>query len=153
VEVTGHVREINQPLEPKRFTLPVGQAQEVSWLVVVPQAATALHYEVEAKSGDLSEIEIIIFEGKFHQIKRMFEVVGKKVKYLKRIQMGNLSLDESLKTGDCRELSSVEISLLKAFEISECDIASNNIKETDNEANRIVERGTFVPVEAARSCC
>lgn len=43
----------------------------------------------------------------------MFEAVGKKVVYLKRIQMGGLRLDESLKPGECRELSPDEVELLK----------------------------------------
>lgn len=69
------------------------------------------------KSDNISEIEIVIYEGKFHQIKRMFEAVGKKVKYLKRMQMGGLKLDETLKTGQCRELSGEEVSLLKSIDI------------------------------------
>ena len=40
------------------------------------------------KSDDMSEIELTIHEGKFHQVKRMFESVGKKVVYLKRLSMG-----------------------------------------------------------------
>lgn len=60
-----------------------------------------------------SEIEVVLHEGKFHQVKRMFEAVGKKVIYLKRIQMGGLRLDESLKTGECRELSPAEVDMLR----------------------------------------
>ncbi len=44
------------------------------------------------KSDDESEIELTIHEGKFHQVKRMFESVGKKVVYLKRLSMGNLKI-------------------------------------------------------------
>jgi len=68
------------------------------------------------KSANFSEIETVIYEGKFHQVKRMFEAVGKKVKYLKRIEMGRLRLDEALKTGECRELTNDEVSLLKAVD-------------------------------------
>ncbi|EQG03575.1 pseudouridine synthase family protein, partial [Clostridioides difficile 840] len=57
------------------------------------------------KSDDESEIELTIHEGKFHQVKRMFESVGKKVVYLKRLSMGNLKLDESLELGEYRELT------------------------------------------------
>lgn len=64
-------------------------------------------------SGNRSEIEVVITEGKFHQVKRMFEAVGKKVRYLRRIGMGNLRLDESLEPGQCRELTVEEIELLK----------------------------------------
>jgi 16S rRNA pseudouridine516 synthase len=65
------------------------------------------------KSGDVSEIELVIYEGKFHQVKRMFEAVDKRVKYLKRVSMGGLTLDDDLETGECRELDEKEIELLK----------------------------------------
>lgn len=61
------------------------------------------------KSGTQSEIELTICEGKFHQVKRMFQAVGKEVVYLKRLQMGALILDESLKPGEYRELTEQEI--------------------------------------------
>lgn len=61
------------------------------------------------KSDEISEIELTINEGKFHQVKRMFESVGKKVVYLKRLSMGNLKLDESLALGEYRELTLDEI--------------------------------------------
>jgi len=65
------------------------------------------------RSGLRSEIELVLHEGKFHQVKRMFEAVGKKVKYLKRIQMGGLKLDESLAPGEVKELVPEEIELLR----------------------------------------
>ncbi|EGT3814323.1 TPA: rRNA pseudouridine synthase [Clostridioides difficile] len=65
------------------------------------------------KSDDESEIELTIHEGKFHQVKRMFESVGKKVVYLKRLSMGNLKLDESLKLGEYRELTDEEVKLIE----------------------------------------
>ncbi|MCC3358011.1 pseudouridine synthase [Bacillus sp. REN16] len=64
-------------------------------------------------SGLRSEIEVIIEEGKFHQVKRMFEAVGKRVIYLKRMKMGPLPLDETLELGEYRELTNEEIMLLK----------------------------------------
>lgn len=65
------------------------------------------------KNGEESEAEITIYEGKFHQIKRMFEAVGNRVIYLKRLSMGNLRLDESLPEGNYRELSEDELQQLK----------------------------------------
>ena len=65
------------------------------------------------KSDDESEIELTIHEGKFHQVKRMFESVGKRVVYLKRLSMGNLKLDESLELGEYRELTDEEIKLIE----------------------------------------
>lgn len=64
------------------------------------------------KSGEFSEITLKIKEGKYHQVKRMFEVRGKTVIYLRRIKMGGLSLDESLEEGECRKLSDDELKLL-----------------------------------------
>lgn len=65
------------------------------------------------KQGEISDIEIMIVEGKFHQIKRMFEAVDKMVVYLKRLQMGGLRLDDSLKPGELRELTEGELELLQ----------------------------------------
>lgn len=64
------------------------------------------------KSGDISEIELTITEGKFHQVKRMFSAVQKKVVYLKRISMGPLQLDPNLKLGEYRELTDDELKLI-----------------------------------------
>ena len=65
------------------------------------------------KSDDISEIELTIHEGKFHQVKRMFESVGKKVIYLKRLSMGKLQLDETLALGEYRELTEEEVKLIE----------------------------------------
>lgn len=62
-----------------------------------------------------SEILVTIQEGKFHQVKRMFEAVGKKVLFLKRISMGPLALDEGLKPGEARKLTKEEIELLESL--------------------------------------
>ncbi len=62
--------------------------------------------------GEVSQVEIIIYEGKFHQIKRMFQALDKEVIYLKRMAMGNLKLDESLGKGEYRELKEEELKLL-----------------------------------------
>ncbi|MBA2878348.1 16S rRNA pseudouridine516 synthase [Anoxybacillus kamchatkensis] len=65
------------------------------------------------RSGLRSDVRITITEGKFHQIKRMFQAVGKRVIYLKRIQMGPIPLDETLEPGEYRELTDEEMALLK----------------------------------------
>lgn len=64
------------------------------------------------KSAPVSEIELTITEGKYHQVKRMFEAVGKKVIYLKRISMGPLELDDRLAPGEYRPLTKEEIKAL-----------------------------------------
>ena len=65
------------------------------------------------ESGAVSEIMVVLYEGKFHQVKRMFQAIGCTVTYLKRIQMGRLKLDEKLKTGEYRELIKEELMMLK----------------------------------------
>lgn len=65
------------------------------------------------EEGWISCINLTIEEGKFHQIKRMVQAVGKEVIYLKRISMGPLYLDENLERGQCRPLTEKEIELLK----------------------------------------
>lgn len=64
-------------------------------------------------SDEVSEIELTLHEGRFHQVKRMFEAVGKEVIFLKRLSMGSLQLDPGLAPGEYRELTKEEISGLK----------------------------------------
>lgn len=52
---------------------------------------------------------VTISEGKFHQIKRMFNVYGLNVTYLKRISMGMLVLDESLQPGEYKKIAKSDI--------------------------------------------
>ena len=61
-----------------------------------------------------SEIRLTIHEGKFHQVKRMMEALGKKVTYLKRLSMGPLALPSDLPTGKYRSLTEKELELLKS---------------------------------------
>lgn len=68
------------------------------------------------KSGLMSDIELTITEGKFHQVKRMFQAVGKRVVYLKRMTMGPLKLDETLELGEYRELTDEEIEELMNYQ-------------------------------------
>lgn len=65
------------------------------------------------KSAPESQIELTITEGKFHQVKRMFQSVGKEVVYLKRLSMGPLELDPNLGLGEYRHLTEEEIESLK----------------------------------------
>ena len=64
-------------------------------------------------SNEISECYATISEGKFHQLKRMFKMLGKEVIYLKRVSFGNVVLDETLKEGEYRFLTQEEITSLK----------------------------------------
>jgi len=61
------------------------------------------------ESGGKNLAEIKICEGKYHQVKRMFASIGNKVLQLRRVKMGDLDLDESLKEGECREITGDEL--------------------------------------------
>ena len=60
------------------------------------------------EEGETPLAEIVLVEGKYHQIKRMFAAVGCHVDWLKRVKMGGLALDESLAEGECRLLTAEE---------------------------------------------
>lgn len=64
------------------------------------------------EAGENGEVRITIQEGRYHQIKRMAEAVGRRVTYLKRLSMGSLVLDETLKPGEYRPLTKEEITAI-----------------------------------------
>ncbi|MDY0235160.1 MAG: pseudouridine synthase [Gudongella sp.] len=64
-------------------------------------------------SDSISRINLTIYEGKYHQVKRMFGALGMRVLNLKRIRMGPLFLDNKLSAGEYRDLDIVEIKMLK----------------------------------------
>lgn len=68
--------------------------------------------DILSTDQEKSSCVVVIQEGKFHQVKRMFSEVGRKVLFLKRIQMGQLKLDPALAPGESRELDKAEQSLL-----------------------------------------
>lgn len=71
--------------------------------------------EILKAADEGSEVMVTIQEGKFHQVKRMFEAIDKKVIYLKREKFGGLLLDPNLEEGEYRELTDAELSLLKSY--------------------------------------
>ncbi|WP_303047413.1 pseudouridine synthase [Halobacillus salinus] len=97
--IDGEVTEEDVTAFSKGVTLDDGYETKQGELVIL-------------ESGAESEIELTITEGKFHQVKRMFEAVGKKVTYLKRIRMGTLELDSDLELGEYRELTDEELDYL-----------------------------------------
>ena len=59
-------------------------------------------------SGENSSAYVYICEGKFHQVRRMLQSLGKPVTYLKRMSIGSLVLDETLHVGEYREMQKEE---------------------------------------------
>ena len=53
--------------------------------------------------------EVVLHEGRYHQIKRMFAALGNEVIALRRVKMGDLPLDETLGPGGCRKITAEEL--------------------------------------------
>jgi len=96
--------------------VPADAAERFAEGIQVGQDYKALTAKLEVLSvkQGVSEVQITLREGKFHQVKRMCHEIGCEVMYLKRLSMGGLVLDENLKPGECRKLTEPELNLLKA---------------------------------------
>lgn len=70
---------------------------------------------IEYSAENFSKINITIKEGKYHQIKRMFEAIGRKVVYLKRTRFDDILLDESLQEGEYRLANEEEMKIIDKF--------------------------------------
>ena len=99
-----YVVQLRDPLEESRLE-PIRRGIRLN------KEETCLPAEVNI-TGE-RECHIILKEGKFHEIKRMFQAIGNEVVYLKRIRMKHLLLDESLKPGEYRSLTEAEVADLK----------------------------------------
>ena len=99
-----YVVQLRDPLEESRLE-PIRRGIRLN------KEETCLPAEVNI-TGE-RECHIILKEGKFHEIKRMFQAIGNEVVYLKRIRMKHLLLDESLKPGEYRSLTEEEVADLK----------------------------------------
>jgi 16S rRNA pseudouridine516 synthase len=82
--------------------------------IILEDGSQCLDCRIEMISNDieLCKLKIYIREGKYHQIKRMFEMLGKNVTYLKRLAIGDIKLDDKLEIGEYRELSFDELGKL-----------------------------------------
>ena len=86
--------------------LPADSAERVKKGLVLEDGTPTLPGRLEILSDQ--EIRLTIREGKYHQVKRMMEVLGCRVVYLKRISMGTLVLDKNLVPGEYRALTKEE---------------------------------------------
>lgn len=71
-----------------------------------------LQADAQIISEDATVCRVVLMQGLYHQIKRMFKKHGLTVVELKRVKMGNLPLDDSLLPGECRYLSQNELDLI-----------------------------------------
>lgn len=95
----------------KKLTMPA-RLSNINYFV---EDGTGMHRKGKCEEMPVvqTRLEISISEGRYHQVKRMFAVVGKPVQYLKRLSMGTLELDEALAPGEFRRLTEEEIKKLK----------------------------------------
>ena len=100
VEVTGELKE--EYLELVKDGLVVDDGYKCK----------SARLEILESSKDKSCANIYITEGKFHQVKRMMKALETTVTYLKRLSIGSLILDESLKLGEYRYLTDKELKKL-----------------------------------------
>lgn len=100
VEVTGELKEEYLELVKDGLVLDDGYKCKSARL------------EILESSKDKSCANIYITEGKFHQVKRMMKALETTVTYLKRLSIGSLILDESLKLGEYRYLTDKELKKL-----------------------------------------
>lgn len=110
--ITGPKNHVN-----KKYYVEVDKPLKAEWSVDFQKGIT-IDDGYQCKSAffeKLSETSchLTIFEGKFHQVKRMFEALGCTVTFLKRVQIGSVLLDSCLQSGEFRELSEAELSLLE----------------------------------------
>ena len=66
-----------------------------------------------SEKDDTSKVRVIIHEGKYHQVRRMFGAVSQRVLELDRVKIGLLELDDTLERGEYRELTEEELNLIK----------------------------------------
>ena len=108
-EVTGEdVEQFAQGL----FLAGLGEEKEEKTMPARLEILKTASAAGKEDPGVVSEILLTIQEGKFHQVKRMFQAVGKEVLYLKRLSMGSLKLDPELAPGQYRELTKEEMERL-----------------------------------------
>ncbi|MBO5407799.1 MAG: rRNA pseudouridine synthase [Clostridia bacterium] len=110
--VTGPKNHVN-----KKYFVTVDKPIKAEWIQKF-QTGIVIDDGYQCKSAFLEILSentchLTIFEGKFHQVKRMFEALGTTVIYLQRVQIGSLLLDEALEPGEYRELTREELELLE----------------------------------------
>lgn len=102
--------------------LPEDGAERFKQGLVLKDGMTAMPAKLEMMDSKRSEereknfrneVLVTVQEGKFHQVKRMFEALDCKVVFLKRLSMGRLRLDEGLKPGEYRALTQEELKILQ----------------------------------------
>ena len=112
-------RKLTEPQQkiPKRYAVKTVYAISPD---TQKQFLQGIYFKHEDLTTSPAQLEIIdecnciltIYEGRYHQVKRMFAAVGNRVQRLHRLSMGGISLDKNLKPGEYRALIEHEIKTL-----------------------------------------
>lgn len=102
---------------PKKYFVKTKNVIEEKLIDKFKKGIYLINEDITTKPAELEILSdhtahLTIYEGKFHQVKRMFEYSGNEVLYLKRIQIGNFPLPENLEPGEYREMDDEDLSLL-----------------------------------------
>lgn len=79
--------------------------------IVFPNGTVCRPGKIEISDDRMSAL-VTVTEGKTHQVRRMAAACGSKVRYLKRVSIGKLTMEDSLLKGQCRELRDEELKLI-----------------------------------------
>jgi len=120
VLLTNDGEYLHQVISPKKDVLktyeavlakPLGDVSPLETGVTLLDGKNNPYRTKPAKIERISETvcRISIGEGKYHEVKRMFEAIGNEVLALKRLSIGGLVLDPSLAPGEYKELSFSEV--------------------------------------------
>lgn len=104
---------------PKTYAVTTLEPLETSDIARFQQGIV-FHDGTRCQSAQLTilgdhQAQLTIHEGKFHQVKKMFLSVGKKVTHLKRITFGDFTLDPDLPAGSYRPLNTAESEIIKRY--------------------------------------
>ena len=99
-----YIAELDKPVDFENAKKAFGDG------VVLSDGTVLLSADLEiVENNGIPTYKVVIKEGKYHQVKRMFSSLGSTVKGLKRIKIGELCLDENLSEGEARLLTSEEL--------------------------------------------
>ena len=111
-----HLRDAVSPAARERYVQKLARGMHIPPEGRAPEA-DCLPAELVWKDGSgegepAAAGEITVYEGKFHEIKRLFAALGNEVTYLKRLSVNGVPLDPALGPGEYRELTAGELALL-----------------------------------------
>ena len=107
----GHIKKVYHAVID--CPLPENAAEKFAMGVVLADGTHCLPAGLSVLSaGENPTVQITVFEGKYHQVKRMLGVLGAGVCSLCRVKIGGVELDKTLPVGGCREMTAEEINLI-----------------------------------------